>query len=127
VLCSGWVRSVVERDRTARFRFVAIQTPYGSALGARFGISIDNPETNAAVIGGCGYFKSDAAIAVWSRLPGWKWVRIFGLVPRAIRDAAYDVIARNRYWWFGRTEKCMVPRPEIASRFLTGERVVSGQ
>jgi len=124
VLCSGWVRRVIERDRAARFRFTPIQSPYGAALAGRFGISIDSPETNAAVIGGRIYFKSDAAIAVWSCLPGWRWVRIFRLVPRAIRDGLYDVIARHRYRWFGRTEACMAPRADIASRFLTGDPTV---
>jgi len=127
VLCSGWVRRVIERDTAARFRFAPIQDPYGAALARRFGISVDNPETNAAVIGGRIYFKSDAAIAVWSRLPGWRWVRIFRLVPRPVRDGIYDVIARHRYRWFGRTDTCMAPRPEIAGRFLTGDRAAPGQ
>jgi predicted DCC family thiol-disulfide oxidoreductase YuxK len=44
-LCSGWVRRVIERDGAARFRFAPIQSPYGSGLAERFGISVDNPET----------------------------------------------------------------------------------
>ena len=37
VLCSGWVRFVIERDAAERFRFVPIQSPYGSALASRTG------------------------------------------------------------------------------------------
>jgi predicted DCC family thiol-disulfide oxidoreductase YuxK len=121
LLCSGWVRRVIERDKAARFRFTPVQSPFGTAIAQRFGISVENPETNAAVIGGRICFKSDAAIAVWSRLPRWGWVRIFQVVPRPIRNWAYDVIARNRYRWFGRTDNCMVPRPELRARFIFDE------
>src|SRR5712691_2007573 len=70
VLCSWWVHFVIERDRAAAFRFAPVQGRYGAALAARLGISVANPETNAVVTGGRAYFKSDAAIAVISRLPG---------------------------------------------------------
>ena len=82
------------------------------------GIAIDAPETNAVIVGGYAYFKSDAAIEVLPRLPGWSWVRVFRLVPRALRHAVYDLIARNRYRWFGRFDQCLVPTPELARHFL---------
>jgi predicted DCC family thiol-disulfide oxidoreductase YuxK len=40
------------------------------------------------------------------------------IVPRSIRDYAYDVVARNRYRWFGRHDACIVPTPELRKRFL---------
>jgi predicted DCC family thiol-disulfide oxidoreductase YuxK len=76
------------------------------------------PETNAVILGGCAYFKSDAAIEVLSRLPGWSWARLLRIVPKRLRDAVYDRIARNRYRWFGRTETCLVPTPDLARHFL---------
>ena len=74
------------------------------------------------MIGGCAYFKSDAAIAVVSRLPGWSWTRLFAPVPRPIRDWLYDRIALSRYRLFGRTESCLMPAPEIVSRFVSDDR-----
>ena len=118
VLCSRWARFVIERDTEAAFRFIAVQEPYGAELARRLDIDLAFPETNAAVIAGRAYFKSDAAIEVLSRLPGWRWVRIGRLVPRGLRDAGYDLIARNRYRWFGRTEQCWLPTPELARHFL---------
>jgi predicted DCC family thiol-disulfide oxidoreductase YuxK len=117
VLCSGWVQFVIDRDKAQRFRFVPIQSPYGSALAARFGISPENPETNAVMLQGHAWFKSDAAIAVLSSLPRLGGVRLLRLVPRPLRDWGYDLIARNRYRWFGRTETCLVPTPELLRRF----------
>jgi len=39
-------------------------------------------------------------------------------IPRALRDPIYLWVARHRYRWFGRSEACMVPKPELKSRFL---------
>ena len=81
MLCSWWVRFVIERDVSANFRFAAVQTPYGRPLAARLGIDSEDPETNAVIIDGYAYFKSDAAVRVASQLPHWSWVSVFGLVP----------------------------------------------
>jgi predicted DCC family thiol-disulfide oxidoreductase YuxK len=118
VLCSRWARFVIEHDPEASFRFVAIQEPYGEALAQRLGIDIVFAETNAAIIAGRAFFKSDVTIEVLSRLSGWRWVGLGRLVPRALRDAVYDLIARNRYRWFGQTEQCALPTPELARHFL---------
>ena len=118
VLCSWWVRFVIERDASARFRFVAIQSIRGSALATRLAVDVASPETNVAIINGHAYFKSDAMILVLAGLPGWSWSRIFLLLPRRVRDWAYDRIARNRYRLFGRNESCLVPTSAIAARFV---------
>ena len=121
VLCSGWVRFVIERDAAVRFRFTPVQSAYGSALAGRLGISVEDPETNAVVFADRAYFKSDAAIVVLSCLPRWRWVRTLKAVPRPIRDWAYDWIALRRYRLFGRHNTCMVPTPELARRFIFDE------
>ena len=118
VLCSRWARFVIERDPAASFRFVAVQEPYGRALAARLGIDTVFPETNAVILGGRAYFKSDAAIEVLSRLPHGSWAGLGWIVPRALRNAVYDLIARNRYRWFGQTDECLLPTPELARHFL---------
>ena len=117
VLCSWWVRFVIERDAGARFRFVAIQTPRGSVLARRLGVDVANPETNVAIINGRAYFKSDATIRVLADLPRWSSSRILLLLPRRARDWAYDRIALNRYRLFGRNENCLVPTSSVAARF----------
>jgi predicted DCC family thiol-disulfide oxidoreductase YuxK len=63
-------------------------------------------------------FKADSAIHALSRLPRWRWVRAFSVLPRPVRNWFYDRIARNRYQLFGRTESCMVPTPELMRRFI---------
>lgn len=118
VLCSGWVRFIIERDPEARFRFASVQGTAGASIARRLGIEPTNPATNAVVIDGVAYFKSDSALAVLSHLPRWRWTRYLRAVPRALRDWIYDRVARNRYRLFGRTNHCLVPLPAERARFL---------
>jgi predicted DCC family thiol-disulfide oxidoreductase YuxK len=118
VLCSGWFRFVAARDPEARFRFTPIQGAYGRSLAIRLGIDPDNPETNAVIISGVAYLRSDAAIQILRRLPGWGWSVVLLAIPRVLRDAAYGGIARNRYRLFGRTDTCMVPDDRLVRHIL---------
>jgi predicted DCC family thiol-disulfide oxidoreductase YuxK len=121
VLCSRSARYVHERDRAGRFAFVAIQSPFGRALAARFGIDAENPETNLAVVAGRAFFKSDAALAVAEALGRRGWVRAVRALPKPLRDWCYDRIARNRYALFGRRTRCWVADPDFKARII--ERV----
>ena len=118
IFCSRWVRFVIARDTTRRFRFTPIQSDYGTRLAKTFGIDPDDPDTNAVVHGGIAWMKSDAALTVLSHLPGWRWTRVLFAVPRPLRDALYSLIARNRYKIFGKYETCFVPDADMRARVL---------
>jgi predicted DCC family thiol-disulfide oxidoreductase YuxK len=118
VFCSRWVRFVVARDVKAHFRLTAIQSPYGTRLAQAFGIDADDPDTNAVIHGGIAYFKSDAALTVLSKLPGWQRARVLFAVPKPFRDAVYDLVARNRYRIFGKYETCFVPDAAMRARVM---------
>jgi predicted DCC family thiol-disulfide oxidoreductase YuxK len=118
VFCSRWVRFVVTRDTNRKFRFTAIQSPYGSRLAQAFGIDPADPDTNAVIHGGVAYFKSDAALTVLSSLAGWQWVKLLFAVPRPLRNAVYNLVARNRYRIFGKYDECFVPDAEMRARVL---------
>jgi len=118
VFCSRWIRFVATRDVARRFRFTAIQSPYGTRLAQAFGIDPHDPDTNAVVHGGRAHLKSDAALTVLSNLPGWGWTRALFAVPTPLRNAVYSVVARNRYRIFGKFESCFVPDAELRKRVL---------
>jgi predicted DCC family thiol-disulfide oxidoreductase YuxK len=118
VLCSRAAHFVHERDAERRFKFIAIQSDYGRALAARFGVDADNPETNIVIADGIAYFKGDAALAVLARLPQGRWTRMARTLPRTVRNWLYDRIARNRYRIFGRRERCWAGDPALAARIL---------
>ena len=118
IFCSRWVRFVIARDTTRRFRFTPIQSDYGTRLAKTFGIDPEDPDTNAVVHGGVAFMKSDAALTVLSHLPGWRWTRALFTVPKPLRDAVYSLIARNRYKIFGKYETCFVPDADMRARVL---------
>ena len=120
VLCSHWARFVIDRDPAVRFRFLAIQSVEGRALAIRLGISAEAPETNAVVLDSRVLFKSDAALGVLGSLPRWRWVRLLALLPRWLRNPVYDLVARNRYRLFGRSDTCMMPTPATRQHLWSG-------
>ena len=88
-------------------------------LMQEFGIDPTQMKTFVVIADGRAYVRSDAAIRVVRFLRGaWKLLGVVGIVPRPVRDWAYDVLARNRYRWFGRHDACLAPTPELRNRFL---------
>lgn len=118
-LCHGAVRFVLERDRTARFRFAPLQSDVGRALLVRHGLDADALDTMVLVDAGGAHVRSDGFVAIVRGLGApWSALAVIALVPRPMRDATYDWIARNRYRWFGKKDACPLPRPEWRERFL---------
>ena len=109
VLCSRSYHFVSARDREHRFRFIAIQEPEGRALAERHGIDPADPTTFILIEHGTAYVRSEAALRVLRELPDWGWTSVLRIVPRVLRDGLYDLIARNRYRWFGRLDACILP------------------
>ncbi len=112
------MRFVAKRDVAKRFRFTPIQSDYGTRLAQHFGIDPNDPDTNAVVHGGAAYFKSDAALTVLSQLPGWSWVCVLFAVPTVLRNPVYNLVAKNRYRIFGRSDACMVPDADLRERVI---------
>ena len=118
IFCSRWVRFVAARDTAKRFRFTPIQSAYGTRLAETFGIDPDDPDTNAVIHGGEVFLKSDAALTVLSQLARWGWVRALFAVPRPLRNAVYNLVARNRYQIFGKYDACFVPDADLRARVI---------
>lgn len=118
-LCSGWVRFLLRHDQRAVFRFAAMQDRVGHDLLVAHGIDPADPVSFLLVDGDAAWHDSDGVIEVLRRLGGlWRAAVLLRIVPRALRDPAYRLLARNRYRAFGRRETCMVPPAEMRARFL---------
>jgi len=121
-LCSGVVRFVIARDPRAHFRFAALQSDAArracAEVGATPPAAVD-PDTIIVIADGRALERSDAALAIASRLPfPWPMFGVFRILPRALRDWLYRLVARNRYRWFGKSDTCVMPTPELRARFL---------
>jgi predicted DCC family thiol-disulfide oxidoreductase YuxK len=118
-LCVGTVWSVIARDARQRVRFASMQSPVGRQLLARFGLPGDDLKTFVLVEAGRHFTRSTAALRTARYLDGaWPWLYALIVVPRPIRDAVYDWVARNRYRWFGRRDACRPPDPRFRDRFI---------
>jgi predicted DCC family thiol-disulfide oxidoreductase YuxK len=117
-LCSGFVQFVIARDPGAHFRFAALSSPAAERALSAAGVT-PVPGSIILIDDGVAYFRSDAPLRIARRLR-FPWPLAYGLliVPRFIRDRVYDFIAARRYRWFGRQDACMLPTPELRSRFL---------
>jgi predicted DCC family thiol-disulfide oxidoreductase YuxK len=111
VLCSGWYRFVTARDADRRYRFIAIQSDEGRALAKAHHIDPDDPSTFILLESGRIHARSDGALRILASLPWWRWVAVLRIVPERWRDAVYDIVARNRYRWFGKRDTCLMPDP----------------
>jgi len=117
--CNGAINFVLKQDRKSVFRFAPLQSEAGRRLLQQYNLPTEEFESFVLIDQGKVYKKSNAALRVMNKLPWyWKESQIFRLIPTIFRDAIYDFIARNRYKWFGKKDECMVPTPEMRSRFL---------
>lgn len=119
LLCNGWVKFLLRHDAKAVFRFASIQGEQGRRMLEEAGLKVEGLET-LLLVDDEGTWQHTEAILRILRGLGWPW-RIAGLlriIPAAWRDAAYRLIARNRYRWFGRSEVCLIPTPDVRARFL---------
>jgi len=123
-LCNGTVRFVLEHEQRAAFSFAALQGTTGQALLRRFEKSVTDLDTVYVVVGYRSpapviIGRSRAAIFILGQLRRpWRWVAAVHILPARWLDRLYDVVARNRYRWFGRYDTCPLPSPEVAKRFL---------
>jgi predicted DCC family thiol-disulfide oxidoreductase YuxK len=117
--CNGAINFVLKHDRKGIFRFAALQSEAGQKLLKQYHLSTNDFESFILLDDGQVYKKSSASLRVLNKLPWyWKEIQILKIIPRIFSDAIYDFIAKHRYKWFGKKEQCMVPTPEIRSRFL---------
>jgi predicted DCC family thiol-disulfide oxidoreductase YuxK len=118
--CNSTVGFIIAHDPAAYFRFAALQSEPAQHILSNCRLPPGSLENIVLVEEGECYTRSTAALRILRRLTGpVALLYILVLVPRPIRDIAYDWFARHRYRWFGRQSACSIPPPEISSRFLS--------
>ena len=118
-LCSGSVRFIINRDPSGIFKFAPLQSETGKNFVSQFDLSNRKLDSIILIENSNYYLRSTAALKIAQRLGAlWPLLSLLRLVPRPIRDYIYDIVARNRYKWYGKRMECMVPDADIKSRFL---------
>jgi predicted DCC family thiol-disulfide oxidoreductase YuxK len=118
-LCNGFVQFVIKRDRKNVFKFASLQSAYGQKFLTENKLNTDEFKSIILYKNEKLFTQSTAALKIFKELNGlWKLFFAFIVIPKFIRDAVYNLIARNRYRWFGKKETCMVPTKELEEKFL---------
>lgn len=118
-LCNASVQFVIARDPKGKFKFASLQSATGINFLKEFNLSTDQLHSIILITQNKIYDRSSAALRIAKSLSGlWPMLYIFIIIPPFIRNFVYDWIARNRYKWFGRQNECMIPTPELKSRFI---------
>ena len=117
--CSESVQVALRLDRKGVIRFTPLQSPFGKVIAAKYGLDLENPDSFLFLDHGRPLEASDAVLALARRLGlPWSFAGILGVIPKTWRDAAYLLLARNRYRLMGKKNTCMVPTPEQRARFI---------
>ena len=120
-LCNASVRFLIDRDPKSRLRFASLDSPAAREILRDLGRPLLDgaPDSIVLVEDGCVYERSTAALRIVRHMSGAFWLLgALWIVPRPIRDAVYRWVAANRYRWFGKSDTCLVPTPELRERFL---------
>lgn len=119
-LCDASIQFIIKHDKKDIFRFVAIQSELGQRIIKHIGIN--TTETDSIILylpGVAYYYKAEAALKIAKDLNGiYSFLSLFNVFPNSISNMVYDYIAKNRYKWYGKKEQCMIPTPELKSKFL---------
>lgn len=122
--CNKSVQQIIKHDGRGVLRFAALQSDFGRRVVERHpelrGIdSMVLLERLPATGGERVSVRSAAALGVAAYLGGfWKLFLALRIVPAPLRDYFYDLFARYRYRLFGKYDSCMLPPPEVRSRFI---------
>jgi predicted DCC family thiol-disulfide oxidoreductase YuxK len=117
--CNYWVNFIIDHDKQNLFKFAALQSEKGSELLEKFNLPKDDFDSFILISENKVYKKSSAAFAIAKDLSGWpKIFTPLNFLPKALTDLIYDMIAKNRYKFFGKKEACRIPTNEEKSKFF---------
>lgn len=119
-LCNASVQFIIEHDPEGKIMFASLQSERGQAILQHLGMKMDDFDTFIFIEKGVAYTRSTGILKEIRYFRGlWRFLYVFIVIPRPIRDFFYNIVARNRYRWFGKKNECWLPTPELKMRFLS--------
>lgn len=116
--CDGYVNFIIDHDKSDRFRFAPIQSEIAQNLLADFNIT--NIDSIILIKDGRCFIKSDAIFEMLPHLDSVvRRLMFLKIIPRIIRNYAYDFISRHRYLLMGKLNECRLPTIALREKFLS--------
>ena len=117
--CNDKINFIIKNDKQDVFRFVALQSETGQKIINYLGI---DPSIDSIILYEPGYayfIKSEAVFRIIKHLSSSvRLLLLFNFIPTSIKNIFYDLIAKNRYNWYGKKESCMIPTEEVKRKFI---------
>ena len=121
-LCARGAAWIARNDGADQFRIVPVQSRLGEHLMRAEGLDPQDPSSWLVIDAAGAHQGLDALMAAGGHLGGvWRGMRILRILPRGLRDAAYRLVARNRYRIFGRANLCALPDPKVQQRLILND------
>lgn len=119
-LCNNSINFIIERDKNNAFMFASLQSEIGQKLLSERGLDPNVMDSVILIEPGVAYYqKSSAAIEIAKHLSGgYSYLSYLSFLPEGLRDGIYNIIAGNRYKWFGKKDSCMIPTAHLRAKFL---------
>jgi predicted DCC family thiol-disulfide oxidoreductase YuxK len=117
--CNQTVQFIIRHERKPELLFASLQSETGLKLIEKYKVDESGSGTFVYIRKGRAYTRSTAGLLITLKLKGlWPLMSVFLIVPWFIRDLVYRFISRNRLKWWGSTDSCQIPPPEIRKRFI---------
>lgn len=118
-LCNNWVNFIIRNDKKDYFRFTTLQSENKKKNLANYNIHQYNFDSVFLIENNKIYIQSTAALRITKKLGGlWPLMYLFIIIPPFIRNKIYQIIAKNRYKWWGKRDSCTVPDGANLEKFL---------
>jgi predicted DCC family thiol-disulfide oxidoreductase YuxK len=118
-LCNYAVNLIISEDSSGYYKFASLKADVARGYLAKEDIDPIKIDSLVLIKEDHVFIKSKAVFKILETFSlKWRWLLIFSYLPTSITDYFYDIIARNRYFWFGKSAKCEIPTSDYLRRFL---------
>ena len=118
-LCNNTVQFIIRKEKKPHLKFATLQSATGKKLIEKYNVHQDNSGSVIYIKNGKAYTKTSAALRLTKRLRGlYPMLSLFLILPTFSRDWLYNLISKNRYKWWGKSESCQTPTSELRKRFI---------
>ena len=116
-LCDRFVTWFLVRSHHTQIKCAPLQGSTGSSLFPK--LDVQQLRTVLYQRHGKTFDRSTAVLYLLMDIGGlWRLAALGFMVPRFLRDAIYDTVAKNRFRFFGKRDACRLPTEEEKQRFL---------